>query len=337
VPRRARDHHDDRSRRAARAAERRAQRRAPLERGAGGEVRAAGRAGHPARRRDHRERRLLERRQPAQHPVAERFDRARGDRDDVRHHRRGVRPVGRRHLCRRRRRLREVHGRLDDPFAGFFALLVGAGAGLINGWVVTRLRVNPFIGTIGTGATIGGLVYIYSDSSPVQVDDPAFQSLGLGLVAGIPWAVIVTVLVAVAAGLLLSKTVFGRYTYAAGGNAEAARLAGVPVGRVRVSTFVIVGVLAALAGMITASQLSVGQPTLGATVALDAFAIVVIGGTSVYGGEGAIWRTATGVLIIAVLTNVFNYMAWDDTRQSVAMGVVLVGAVALDAMRRHGR
>jgi ribose transport system permease protein len=223
------------------------------------------------------------------------------------------------------------------PFAGFYALLVGAGAGLINGWVVTRLRVNPFIGTIGTGATIGGLVYIYSNSSPIQVDDPGFQELGLGLVAGIPWAVIVTVVVAVVASLLLSKTVFGRYVYAAGGNAEAARLAGVPVARVRVATFVIVGVLSALAGMITASQLSVGQPTLGATVALEAFAIVVIGGTSVYGGEGAIWRTVTGVLIIAVLTNVFNYMAWDDTRQSVAMGIVLIAAVALDAMRRDPR
>jgi ribose/xylose/arabinose/galactoside ABC-type transport system permease subunit len=223
------------------------------------------------------------------------------------------------------------------PVAGVFALLIGCGGGLINGLIITRLHVNPFIGTIGTAATFGGLVHIYSNSSPVQVSDPGFRTLGLGLVAGIPWPVVITVLSFVVGSILLSKTVFGRYVYAAGGNAEAARLAGVPVASVGVATFVIVGCLSALAGMVTASQLSVGQPTLGATVALDAFAIVVIGGTSVYGGEGALWRTATGVLIIAVLTNIFNYMAWDDTRQSVAKGVVLVAAVALDATRRRLR
>jgi ribose/xylose/arabinose/galactoside ABC-type transport system permease subunit len=228
-------------------------------------------------------------------------------------------------------------GSMPLPLAAVLTLLVGVGAGIVNGVIVTKLRVNSFIGTIGTAAIFSGIVYIASDSSPIPVDDPSFAELGLGRVGGVPWPLIVAVLVFAVAAFVLSKTVFGRYIYVTGGNPEAARLAGVPVVLVQIAAFVIVGALSVLAGMITASQLSVGQPSLGANVALDAFAIVVIGGTSVYGGEGALWRTAAGVMVLAVLTNIFNAMAWDTTRQSVAKGLVLVGAVALDALRRSRR
>jgi ribose transport system permease protein len=219
------------------------------------------------------------------------------------------------------------------PAAGL-TLLIGAAGGTANGLVITKLNVNAFIGTIGMGAIFSGIVYIACDSAPVQVNGDAFTSLGLAGVSGIPWPVIIAVAFFLIGAFVLAKTVFGRYLYVVGGNEEAARLAGIPVDRVRIAAFAIVAVLSVLAGMITASQLSVGQPTLGATVALDAFAVVVIGGTSVYGGEGALWRTGAGVLAIGVLTNVFNALAWDTTRQSVAKGVVLVAAVALDAMRR---
>lgn len=221
--------------------------------------------------------------------------------------------------------------------AALLTMVVGGIAGGVNGLVVTRLRVNPFIGTIGTGAVFTGLVYIACDSSPVEVSKPGFDTLGLGQVAGIPWPFILVMALLLAGSFVLHRTVFGRYIFAVGGNGEAARLAGIPVRFIRWATYVIVGVLAVVAGIVTSSQLSVGQPTLGATTGLDAFAIVVIGGTSVYGGVGALWRTGTGVLTIAVLNNLFNSLAWDGSRQSVAKGLVLVGAVALDALRRRGQ
>lgn len=221
------------------------------------------------------------------------------------------------------------------PLAALLTLLVGAGAGAFNGVVITKLRINPFIGTLGTGAAFTGLVYIACNSSPVMVDVEGFSTLGLGRVAGVPWPLVIVVGLLLIGSFVLAKTVYGRYVYATGGNREAARLAGIPVDLIQWSVFVIVGVTTVLAGMLTASQLSVGQPTLGVNTALDAFAIVVIGGTSIYGGQGALWRTGVGVLILAVLSNLFNSMAWDTSRQSVAKGIVLVGAVALDAVRHR--
>jgi ribose transport system permease protein len=215
------------------------------------------------------------------------------------------------------------------------AIVAGLGLGLLNGAVVTLLRVNPFIATIGTGAAFGGIVLIYSHSNPIFVDKGGFQTLGLGSFHGFPWPVLIALVTFVVGAFVLSRTVYGRYLHAVGGNREAARLAGLRVNMLHVSVFVIVGICAVVGGMIVASQLSVGQPTLGADVALQSFAIVIIGGTSVYGGEGAMWRTLCGVLILAVMTNLFNSLAWDAARQAVAEGLVLVGAVALDSLRRR--
>jgi ribose/xylose/arabinose/galactoside ABC-type transport system permease subunit len=221
--------------------------------------------------------------------------------------------------------------------AAVLSIGVGLLAGAFNGVVVTRFRVNSFIGTIATAAIFSGLVYVASDSAPVQSSADGFDELGLGRIAGMPWPVLIMGVVFVVLALILNRTILGRYVFASGGNAEAARLTGVPVAAVQIFCLVVVGALSALAGVVTASQLGVGQPTLGANIALDAFAIVVIGGTSVYGGRGALWRTATGVLILAVLTNIFNALAWDTTRQSVAKGAVLLAAVALDSARNARR
>jgi ribose transport system permease protein len=225
-------------------------------------------------------------------------------------------------------------GDLSLPAAALVTLGIGLVAGIVNGLVVTKLKVNSFIGTIGTGAVFSGLVYIACDASPVPVDRAGFDTLGLGLVAGVPWPAVIAVVCFLAGGFLLARTVYGRYIYATGGNFDAARLAGIPVDVVQIAAFAIVGLLTVLAGMVITSQVGVGQPTLGLSVTLDAFAIVVIGGTSVYGGAGALWRTAAGVVTLAVLNNLFNALAWDSSRQSVAKGLVLVGAVALDALRR---
>jgi ribose transport system permease protein len=219
--------------------------------------------------------------------------------------------------------------------AAILTLLVGVGAGLINGIIVTRLNVDPFIGTIGTGGAFAGLVLVYTNSQPILVEDEGFRGLGLGHILGIPAPVVVAGIAFLIGGLLLSRTVFGRYIYASGGNPEAARLAGIPVDGVRVIAYILVALGAIAGGMITASQLSIGQPSLGVNTALDAFTIVVIGGTSVYGGRGAIWRTLVGVLILAVLTAFFNFLALEGAWQQLAKGVVLIGAVALDALHHR--
>ncbi|GAA1788685.1 ABC transporter permease [Planosporangium flavigriseum] len=225
----------------------------------------------------------------------------------------------------------------DLTSSALLAIGIGLLAGAFNGVIVTKFRVNSFIGTIATAAIISGLVYVACDSAPVQSDAVGFDTLGLGGIAGVPWSILIMLAVFVVLASVLNRTILGRYVFASGGNAEAARLTGVPVAAVQIFCLVVVGGLSALAGALTASQLGVGQPTLGANIALDSFAIVVIGGTSVYGGRGALWRTATGVLILAVLTNIFNAMAWDTTRQSVAKGAVLLLAVALDAARNARR
>lgn len=219
--------------------------------------------------------------------------------------------------------------------AAIITLLVGVAAGLINGLIVTKLNVDPFIGTIGTGGAFAGLVLVYSNSQPILVEDEGFRSLGLGHIFGIPTPIVVAGIAFAIAGVLLARTVFGRYIFASGGNPEAARLAGIPVDLVRIIAFILVALGAIGGGMITASQLSIGQPSLGANTALEAFTIVVIGGTSVYGGRGAIWRTLVGVLILAVLTAFFNFLALEGAWQQLAKGVVLVAAVALDAVHHR--
>jgi ribose transport system permease protein len=136
---------------------------------------------------------------------------------------------------------------------------------------------------------------------------------------------------------VLAKTVYGRSIYAIGGNNEAARLSGLRVDLLRGSTYVLSAMCSGLGGMILASRLAVGQADMGSTIALDAIAIVVIGGTSLLGGEGAIWRTAIGLLIIAILTNIFDSLAVSTNYQLVVKGTIVVAAVAWDLYARSLR
>jgi ribose transport system permease protein len=135
-------------------------------------------------------------------------------------------------------------------------------------------------------------------------------------------------------GVILAKSVYGRSIFAIGGNNEAARLSGMRVDLLRASTYVLTAVCSGIGGMILASRLGVGQADMGGSIALDAIAIVVIGGTSLLGGEGAMWRTAVGLLTIATLTNVFDSLAISTNYQLVVKGCIVVGAVALDLFAR---
>ena len=219
--------------------------------------------------------------------------------------------------------------------AALVAISAGFCVGAVNGVVINRLRVNPFVATLGASSAINGLILIYSHTQPYVVDDATFQWLGAGKIGPIPVSIIALALVFAAAGAVLTWTKYGRWIYAIGGNAEASHLSGIRVEFIRASTYALSGVLAAFAGMMTASRLGVGQANQGANSPLDAIAIVVVGGTSLLGGEGAIWRTLVGLLVIATLTNIFFSINVDPNWQLVAKGAIIVAAVALDALVRR--
>jgi ribose transport system permease protein len=217
---------------------------------------------------------------------------------------------------------------------GLLTALIGASAGAVNGIIVTKLKVNPFVATLGTASMFGGAAFIYSHSAPFTVYKSGFETLGTGSWGGFPISIYLMIIAFVLGGIVLSRRVYGRSIYAIGGNDEAARLAGLRVDVLRGSTYVITGLCSAIGGMILASRLGVGQADMGANVALDSIAIVVIGGTSLLGGEGAMWRTAVGLLIIATLTNIFDSLAISNNYQLVVKGAIVIGAVALDIFAR---
>jgi ribose transport system permease protein len=209
--------------------------------------------------------------------------------------------------------------------------------GTVNGVIVTRLKVNPFVATLGSGSMFGGAAYIFSDNAPQTPNNPGFQYLGTQAWLGWPIASWILIVVFVAGGFLLSRTVYGRSVYAIGGNSEAARLSGLPVDLIRGSTYVISGLSAGLSGLILTSRLGLGQADMGGTMSLDAIAIVVVGGTSLLGGEGKMWRTAIGLLILSTLTYLFDSLAVSTSYQLVVKGGIVVAAVALDVFARSRR
>jgi ribose transport system permease protein len=220
---------------------------------------------------------------------------------------------------------------------GIAALCAGLAAGAVNGVLIARLKVNPFVATLGTSSAISGLAFIYSQSAPFIVKDISFQNLALSRLAGIPLPIVILVVVGLTGAFLLSQTSFGRNIYAIGGNEQASLLSGLRVPWLIGSAYVMTGLLSAFAGMMDASRLGVGQADVGGTVALDTIAIVVVGGTSLRGGEGAVWRSGVGLLILATLTNVFYSLNVDQNWQSIAKGVIVVTAVALDVLLRGRR
>jgi ribose transport system permease protein len=219
--------------------------------------------------------------------------------------------------------------------AGIVTLLAGVVVGLVNGSIISRLNINPFVATLGTSSIISGVAYIYSNSSPFIVNNvPTFQDLALSTLAGVRLPVWILLAIFVVGAVVLAKTSFGRNVSAVGGNYEAAWLSGLRVKGLSSSVYVLTAMLAALAGMMDSSRLGVGQADVGASMALDAIAIVVVGGTSLLGGEGAIWRTAVGLIILATLTNVFYSLNVTQNWQLIAKGCIVVAAVSVDAVIR---
>ncbi len=214
-------------------------------------------------------------------------------------------------------------------------LLAGALIGVVNGLVITRLDVNPFVATLGMGFVLRGLALVTTSAAPILVFRDSFTTLGAGRFLGIPIPVLILIVSLIAGGLVLSRTIYGRYVYAVGGGEEAARLSGIPTNRVKASVYVMTGVGAALAGMIIASRLGSGQADIGAYLELDVITVVVVGGTALAGGEGAMWRTTVGITILAVLGNSFDRLQVNPFWQLVIKGLIIILAIAADSYSRR--
>lgn len=217
------------------------------------------------------------------------------------------------------------------------SLGVGVVAGALNGLLVAGLGINAFVATLGTASLLTGAASVYTSSEAQLINSDSFYVIGSDSLLGMPIPVWIAAAIFLVGGGVLAKATFGRSVYAIGGNEEAARLCGLRINLVRAATFVIAGGLSALAGVIVASQVGTAQPNFGATLALDAIAVVIIGGTSLFGGEGAIWRTAVGLLILATINNIFQTRALDPSLQLMIKGAIVIGAVGVDARLRARR
>lgn len=222
------------------------------------------------------------------------------------------------------------------------ALAVGILVGLVNGVISTYLRISPLIATLAMSFIISGVTMLVAQGRLLNLtssDYDDFKALAQTRIIGLPASIWIAVVVTIVLGVLLARTTAGRYVYAAGGNAEAARLAGIRVTLVRIFTFTVTGFAAAVAGVIDTARTS-GVPTTSAvatTVTFTVLAGIVVGGTSILGGEGAIWRTVVGVLFIALVYNGFNLLRIDPLFQQVALGAILLIAVGIDAWSRFRR
>ena len=210
------------------------------------------------------------------------------------------------------------------------AIAVGLLFGLANGLLVAVVRINPFITTVGSGFIINGVALVMTKNAAFLVDDPSFGNLGAGRWHGVPYSGMLLILFLLVFGFILARTIYGEAIYSVGGNYEASRLSGIRVRAVVASTYVVLGGCIGLAGSIIASQLSSAQANLDPGIIFDVLTIVVVGGTSLSGGTGAMWRTAVGLGIIATISNGFVLLDISPYYQSIIKGTIIVAALALD-------
>lgn len=235
------------------------------------------------------------------------------------------------------------------PWPAFFAgIAFGSLLGLVNGLIITKIKVNPFITTLGMLSAARGLTYLFSSNlqgtvaSNIPMRDEQVAFLGNGYVLegfwflerGIPFPVIIMFTLVILFSLFLRFTVLGRQIYAVGSNEAAARLSGVPVDRVKIFVYTTTGALCALSGIMTAGLLRTSATNAGVGLELQVIAAVVIGGASLMGGEGTILGAIIGAAIIAIVRNAFVLLQIPNYSQQITIGVVIVAAVAIDQLRR---
>jgi ribose transport system permease protein len=214
-------------------------------------------------------------------------------------------------------------------------IITGSFWGFANGFLTTRLRIAPFIVTLGTLGIVRGLTLIISNGLPVHQLPAGFSFLGEGTVLGVPFVLWILLLCAVCVHLILEHTRLGRYAFAIGSNEDAAFYAGIPVAFHTTAVYAIGGLLTGLAGMIEASRLMTGQPTAGQGYELQAIAAVVIGGGSLRGGEGSVIGTLVGAFIMGLLANGSDLLGISPYLQQAIIGAVIILAVTVDELRKR--
>lgn len=218
-----------------------------------------------------------------------------------------------------------------DPWLGIVVGVgVGAVAGLVNAAVMLTTGVNSFIGTLSTSIVFRGIALLTTSGLIVSVADADYKILGTRTFADAKLTAWIFAAVAVTGGLALARTTLGRSLYAIGGNAQAARLVGIRVGAVQTIVYAFSGTCAGLAGVLTSSRTGSAQADIGIGLELSAITAVVVGGTSIFGGEGAVWRTVVGVMLLQTIGNAFNLLGMDPTYKQVVQGILVLLAVSID-------
>ena len=229
-----------------------------------------------------------------------------------------------------------LHDGQPLPMAIAASMAVGVACGAANGALVSWGRLPPFIVTLGMMSVARGAALVFTEGRPVSGFDAGFRSLATGSIGFIPAPVVVMILVYVVAHLVLTRTTFGRYVYAIGGNEEATRLSGVAVRAHKTAVYGVSGLMSAVAAIILTARLNSAQPIAGMMYELDAIAATVIGGTSLMGGDGSLGGTLVGALIMGVLRNGLNLLGVSSFLQQIVIGAVIVGAVLVDTvLKRH--
>lgn len=232
---------------------------------------------------------------------------------------------------------------LPLPLGIVASILAGTACWLVSGTIIAKLKVPPFIATLGMMLILKGLSLVISGTRPIYFNDtPGFTQIAQGSIVGaiipalpIPNGVMILFGVALLAAFVLSKTALGRYTFALGSNEEAVRLSGVNVDRWKIAVYAVAGSICGVAGLLIASRLNSAQPALGQGYELDAIAAVVIGGTSLSGGRGTVLGTLIGALIISVLANGLRILSVAQEWQTVVTGSIIILAVYADILRRR--
>lgn len=214
------------------------------------------------------------------------------------------------------------------------AALVGIGIGIVNGILISKGKLQAFIATLATMTIFRGATLVFTNGTPISKLPEEFVNIGNGKIGFLPIPVIITVIVSIIAIYVLSQTRFGRYLYALGGNEDSARLSGINTDKIKTLVYIVSGFASAIAGVIITSRIGSASPNAGTGFELDAIAAVVIGGTSLAGGEGKITGTLIGALIIGVLNNGLNLMNVSPFYQSIVKGLVILIAVLLDKKSR---
>ncbi|EGC81620.1 MULTISPECIES: ABC transporter permease [Anaerococcus] len=224
---------------------------------------------------------------------------------------------------------------MNTGLAILITLALGLCLGLINGLLITKGKLAPFIVTLATMTIFRGLTLVYMDGRPISgpKDNFAFQFLGKGQVFGIPFQVILFLIVYIVLSTLLNKTSHGRKIFAVGGNEKASFISGIKIDKVKVLVYVISALMAVVSGLVLTSRLNSAQPTAGSAYEMDAIAAVVLGGTSMTGGSGSLTGTLIGILILGVLNNGLNLLGVSSFYQQIVKGVVILIAVLIDRKR----